>query len=157
MVQTSEDKRNGNHDHKGRFTRGNHAGLQFGVDRPPPPPTPRRKKDAWVRELEDLLRDSDLRSMLADRILGIALRGKGPEALKALEMIQTRIGGPVAVKVEGLSEEDLIERFVRMLGALKDRLPPEHHAAIAEVAMQQLADDEECPGAEGHPYRADDD
>jgi hypothetical protein len=41
-----------------------------------------------------------MRQALADRAIKIALKGRDADALKALEMIQSRIGGPVTQRVE---------------------------------------------------------
>lgn len=126
----------------GRFAPGNRLGTPFGPDNPPPKSPGRPKKGAWVRELEDRVKDARIRQGLADRLLKIALKGRDGDALKALQEIEDRTGQPVALRIDGLSEDELVARLAGLLQLLADRLPPEFHSLLGDVAREALAGDE---------------
>ncbi len=126
----------------GRFAPGNRLGTPFGPDNPPPKSPGRPKKGAWLRELEERVKDPRIRQGLADRLVKIALKGRDADAIKALQEIEDRTGEPVRLRIEGLTEQDMVERLATMLLILKQRLPPEHAHTIAEVAYETLAGDE---------------
>lgn len=84
-------------DAKGRWMPG-HCGnpaTMWGPDCPPPKSPGRPPKDAWVRELEERLKDPRVRQALADRLLKTALKGTERASLQAIDLIQDRVGGPV--------------------------------------------------------------
>lgn len=85
---------NDDRDSDGRFAPGNRLGTPFGPDNPPPRSPGRPRKGAWVRELEDRVKDPRIRQGLADRLLKIALKGRDGDALKALQEIEDRTGKP---------------------------------------------------------------
>ena len=89
-------------DERGRWTSGQSAnpGTQWGSDNPPPKSPGRPKRDAWVTELQERLKDSRMRQALADRLLKTALKGSERASLQAINLIQDRIGGPVVRRVE---------------------------------------------------------
>jgi hypothetical protein len=87
----------------GRFApgRSGNPDTQWGPDNPPPRSPGRPKKDAFVHELEERLEQTpDLRRALADGLIKIALKGSEQARLKALDMIQSRVGGPLKQQVE---------------------------------------------------------
>ncbi len=133
---------NDDRDNDGRFAPGNRLGTPFGPHNPPPRSPGRPKKGAWVRELEDRVKDPRIRQGLADRLLKIALKGRDGDALKALHEIEDRTGQPIALRIDGLSEEEINARLAFMLRLLMQRLPPEFHPVLAEAAYQALADEE---------------
>ncbi len=101
MTQSPEKAPNEGRAPDGRFAPGNTLGTPFGPENPPPRSPGRPKKDAWVGALEAMLAKEDRMSdALAARLMKIALKGRDGDALKALEMIQTRVGGPVTQRVE---------------------------------------------------------
>jgi hypothetical protein len=121
----------------GRFAPGNTLGIPFGPDNPPPKSPGRPPKGAWVRQLEQRLRsDPRISQALADRLLRIALKGRDGEALRAIQEIEDRTGGPLKLRVDGLSEADIQNRLTCMLGALARRLPPQYHEAVIEAAVE---------------------
>jgi hypothetical protein len=84
----------------GRFAPGNTLGIPFGPDNPPPKSPGRPRKDAWVKELEARLEEKpELRQALADVLLKTALKGSERARLRALDMIEDRVGGPVLHRV----------------------------------------------------------
>ncbi len=90
-------------DSEGRWQPGESANpeTQWGPDNPPPKSPGRPKKDAWLGALEAMLaKDDRMSEALAGRLMKIALKGRDSDALRALELIQTRIGGPVKQVVE---------------------------------------------------------
>ncbi len=112
-------------------------------------PNGRPKKDAWVRELEGLLRVDGHRDSLAEAILKVALNPKHRDWFKAIQEIQNRVGGPVALKVEGLSDLEIVERLVELLTYLRERLPVEHHGILSEALYEVLGQGtEEAAGGE---------
>lgn len=85
----------------GRFAPGNTLGIPFGPDNPPPKSPGRPRKDAWIKELEARLEEKpELRQALADVLLKTALKGSERARLRALDMIEDRVGGPVLRRVE---------------------------------------------------------
>jgi hypothetical protein len=104
----------------------------------------RPRKDAWVLKLEQRLRsDERIGTALADRLIKIALKGRDGDALRAIQEVQDRIGGPLKLRVDGLSEDDIRNRLGRMLQALVRRLPPEFHQAISDAAREGFLDEED--------------
>ena len=128
----------------GRFAPGNNLGNPWGPDNPPPRSPGRPRKDAWVRNLEQRLRsDERIGTALADRLIKIALKGRDNDALRAIQEVQDRVGGPLKLRVDGMSEDDIRERLGRMLTALVKRLPPEFHQAISDAAHEGFAGEED--------------
>jgi hypothetical protein len=134
---------NDGRDNGGRFAHGNALGKPFGPNNPPPRSPGRPKKGAWLRELEDRVKDPRIRQGLADRLLKIALKGRDADALKALHEIQDRTGEPIALRIDGMSEEEMAAKLIVLLGMLKERLPPEFYPILSEVAHRAFAEDEE--------------
>jgi hypothetical protein len=99
----SDDKTAGpDRDGRGRFAPGNDAGrsTRWGADNPPPKSPGRPRTDAWVSELKDQLEERpDLRKAIANRLLKIALKGSDQAALKAISVIEDRIGGTVTTRI----------------------------------------------------------
>ena len=133
---------NGDRNSDGSFAPGNQLGIPFGPDNPPPRSPGRPKKGAWLRELEQRIKDERIRQGLADRLLKIALKGRDGDALKALHEIQDRTGEPVALRVEGLTEDEIVAKLAGLLALLKQRLPPEFLPVVSEVAYEFLAGEE---------------
>jgi hypothetical protein len=128
----------------GRFAPGNQLGHLWGPDNPPPKSPGRPRKDAWVKQLEQRLRsDPRISQALADRLIKIALKGRDGESLRAIQEIEDRTGGPLKLRVDGLSEDDIRERLGRMLQALARRLPVEFHQAISDAAREGFLDEED--------------
>jgi hypothetical protein len=133
-------------DNQGRFLpeRSGNPATQWGPERRPPKSPGRPKRSAWVAELEQRLREEPrLGQALADRVLKIALKGKDADALRAIQEIEDRTGGPLKLKVNGLSESELKARLVIMFRLLAERLPVEHHQAISDAAYDALVAIEE--------------
>ena len=101
---TDEPKR----DKSGRWLPGKSANeaTKWGPDNPSPKSPGRPKRDAWLGELEERLKDSRLREALAARVLHIALKGGERTALRALDMVQSRIGGPVVARISAEVNEN---------------------------------------------------
>jgi hypothetical protein len=128
----------------GRFAPGNNLGNPWGPDNPPPKSPGRPRKDAWVRQLEQRLKSDDrIGVALADRLIKIALKGRDNDSLRAIQEVQDRVGGPLKLRVDGLSEDDIRERLGRMLQALARRLPVEVHQAISDAAREGFLDEED--------------
>jgi hypothetical protein len=128
----------------GRFAPGNNLGNPWGPDNPPPKSPGRPRKDAWVRQLEQRLKSDDrIGVALADRLIKIALKGRDNDSLRAIQEVQDRVGGPLKLRVDGLSEDDIRERLGRMLQALARRLPVEFHQAISDAAREGFLDEED--------------
>ena len=90
-------------DKQGRFAPGQSGNpdTQWGPDNPPPKSPGRPKKDAWVGNIERMLEtDGRLGDALASRLAKIALQGRDSDALKAIDMIQSRVGGPLPRRVD---------------------------------------------------------
>ncbi len=104
----------------GRFAPGNQLGTPFGPDNPPPKSPGRPPKDAWLHELEQRLEDPRMRQALADKLLKIALKGGERAFLQAIDMIQSRVGGPVTQRIEA---EVVSERRILIVGGV-DEVPP---------------------------------
>jgi hypothetical protein len=87
----------------GRFAPGKsgNPSTQWGAGNPPPRSPGRPKRDAWVGALERMIdADGRLAEAIAARIAKIALKGKDSDALKAMDMMQDRLGGGLVRKVE---------------------------------------------------------
>lgn len=88
-------------DASGRWLPGESANpaTQWGPDNPPAKSPGRPKKDAWLAELETRLEDPRLRQALADKLLKTALKGSERASLRAINLIQDRVGGPIVRRV----------------------------------------------------------
>jgi hypothetical protein len=128
----------------GRFAPGNSLGIPFGPDNPPPKSPGRPRKGAWVKQLEQRLKSEPrIGIALADRLLKIALKGRDGEALRAIQEIEDRTGGPLKLRIDGMSEEELGTALTAVMSELGRRLPPEYHQEISDAfARVLLADDE---------------
>jgi len=62
-----------------------------------------------------------------------------------IKLALDRIDGPLALKIEGMSEAQMRAWLMRMCEALMRRLPVEHHQAIAEALWETCGDDEGGP------------
>ena len=89
-------------DARGRWLPGRSANpeTQWSKDNPPPKSPGRPRRDAWVAELQERLKDPRMRQALADRLLKTALKGSERASLQAINLIQDRVGGPVVRRVE---------------------------------------------------------
>ena len=89
-------------DARGRWLPGQSANpeRQWSAANPPPKSPGRPKRDAWVAELQERLKDPRMRQALADRLLKTALKGSERASLQALNLIQDRVGGPVVRRLE---------------------------------------------------------
>jgi len=128
-------------DQQGRFLpeRSGNPETQWSRDNPPPKSPGRPKRSAWVKDLEKRLADEPrLGQALADRVLKIALKGKDSDALRAIQEIEDRTGGPLKLKVDGLTEEEIQAKLTLVLTLLAQRLPREHHQAITDTACEVL-------------------
>jgi hypothetical protein len=132
--QSGENR--GDRDQHGRLLPGHSVGAEtrFGTSGNPPPKSPGRpKKDAWVHELEDRLEGRpELRQAIADRLVKVALKGGEQAALKAIAMIQDRVGGPLTHKVEA-DVTDWRERPRRILLVQTTAEPPAMPAEVREL------------------------
>lgn len=72
-----------------------------------------------------------IQTLLQDALDGVA---------DARKIVFDRHDGPLVLKIEGLSEAEIHDKLRAMLGALRDRLPAEFHATLADVAREQLGD-----------------
>lgn len=100
----------------GRFAPGvsGNPETQWGPDNPPPKSPGRPKRDAWVTNLEQMLEtDGRLRDALAARLAKIALKGKDSDALKAIDMIQNRVGGGLIRRVE--AEIEVVPHTIQLV------------------------------------------
>ena len=88
-------------DAQGRWLPGQSANptTQWGPGNPPAKSPGRPKKDAWLCELEERLKDPRLRQALAGRLLRIALKGGEKASLQAIGLIQDRVGGQMVRRV----------------------------------------------------------
>jgi len=59
-----------------------------------------------------------------------------------LHEIQDRTGEPIALRVDGLTEEEIVAKLAGLLALLKQRLPPEFLPVVSEVAYEFLAGEE---------------
>jgi hypothetical protein len=72
----------------------------------------------------------------------LALLGKAEEGdISALKLLLDTADGLLALKIEGLSEEDIRERLVRVMTELRSRLPEEYHQAITDAARAAMLED----------------
>lgn len=92
---------------------------------------------------------SRLRRLLADeperaeRAL-TALADKASEGdVPAIKLLLDSVDGLLTVKIEGLSEDQLRAKLTAVMVALKERLPSETHAAVADAFREVLCEDEE--------------
>ena len=76
----------------------------------------------------------------AEAIIDRALLGAKSGDPQLLRIVLDRHDGPVAQKVEGLSEEDIIERLSSLLATLMQRMP-DRSEEIAAVAREHLVDE----------------
>ena len=120
----------------GTFPKGYRPHNLWGTPGNPPPKNGGRPpKDAYIRELEaELQGNPDMRRALARRLLKTALQGRDGDSLRALQAIQDRIGGPVAVKIEGLSREAIVEELAGLLDYIAEGMPEDVRPLIAERA-----------------------
>lgn len=89
-------------DAQGRWLPGSSANpeTQWSPDNPPPKSPGRPRRDAWIAELQERLKDPRMRQALADKLLKTALKGSERASLRAIDLIQDRVGGPVVRRVE---------------------------------------------------------
>jgi hypothetical protein len=78
----------------------------------------------------------------AERIIDALLKDAEAGSTEARRLLFDRHDGPVAVRVEGMSEERMAERLIEVFGWLKERLPAEFHHLITEGAREVFAQDE---------------
>ena len=128
-------------DARGRWLPGRSANptTQWGPDRPPAKSPGRPKRDAWLAEMEERLKDPRIRQALADRLLTMALKGGERTALRAIDLIQDRVGGPV---VRRISAEMDVDAGVLVVPAA---VTPEEWIAAANARNAKLKE----PGTEG--------
>ena len=123
-------------DARGRWLPGQSANptTQWGPDNPPAKSPGRPKRDAWLGELEERLKDSRVRQALADKLLRTALKGGEKASLQALSLIQDRVGGPVVrrfttevdvnagvlVAPAGMTPEEWIESAMARAAEIED-------------------------------------
>ena len=94
----SDETENAERDDRGRWRPGKsgHPDTQWSDDNPPPKSPGRPKKDAWLAELEGRLEDPRVRQALADKLLRTALTGGERASLRAINLIQDRVAGPLS-------------------------------------------------------------
>lgn len=88
----------------------------------------------------------DLPSTLANVMLALALdesQAAGDRAAAIRWITDRSIDGPVALKVEGLSESQMRAWALRVGRELQAALPVEHHQAIAEAILRACGDEPE--------------
>jgi hypothetical protein len=61
----------------------------------------------------------------------------------ALKLLYDTLDGLLAVKIEGLSEEEIRARLVRVMQELRARLPEEWHQAITDAARAAMLEEGE--------------
>ncbi len=101
--------------------RGTTSGRRSARTTPPPKSPGRPPRDAWLKELEQRLEDPRMRQALADKLLKIALKGGERASLQAIDMIQSRVGGPVTQRIE--AEVVSEQRRILIVGGV-DEVPP---------------------------------
>ncbi len=121
----------------GRFAPGNNLGIPFGPDNPPPRSPGRPKKDAWVTELEARLEDPRLRQAIADRLVRIVLKGGDQAAIRAAELIQDRVAGPLTQRIEAA----MGPRQIIIMGQMPE--PPQMPERV--LALEQAFSEAEDP------------
>jgi len=94
----------------------------------------------WLREHPE---DAELiiAKLVKDAIAGDSV---------AVRTIFDQHDGPLALKIEGLSDEDMIERLIEVFGWLKERLPVEHHPLLGQ-ALYELGGETDGDGQSPEP------
>lgn len=64
-----------------------------------------------------------------------------------LRIVLDRHDGPLAVRVEGLGEEEFVRRLVALGAVLVERVPREHHETIADAIRAAMCGP--APGEDG--------
>ena len=102
MADSTRKPKTPERDKRGRWKPGKSGSpeTQWGPGYAPPKSKGRPRVDAWVTELKETLEaNTDIRQAIASRLLRVALKGGDQAALKAIAMIEDRVGGPVIKRV----------------------------------------------------------
>ena len=75
----------------------------------------------------------------AEAIIDRAVRGAKDGDPQLLRIVLDRHDGPVALKIDGLSEDEIVERLTSLFSALMQRMP-DRKDEIAAVAREHLGD-----------------
>ncbi len=78
---------------------------------------------------------------LAEEAMQALIDGARSGDTSALKLLLDHHDGPLTIRVEGVSAEDIRSKFAAHLDAVKEIVPPEKWGRLAELARENLVDE----------------